>query len=613
MTLRAQVNSDVLGAHDLATSLHGSLNSPCAYCHVPHSGNGNMAPLWNQKLSDSAYETYTSTSEQNTGNAKPPIGSDSGLCLSCHDGTVAAGESVLFGRIQTGIQMQDTFGTKLQSSHPFSLVKPLKDSVDLVQTIATTGKTADPKVQLVMGNVECTSCHSPHVQTIDPVAMKFLVRESSSGTLCLACHDPMRTDTNQVNPLSGWKASIHATATLNKVSTAANVGPYGNVAANACSSCHSDHKASGPVRLLRGQNEQACLACHSGGNNVAPPAPDVFAEFRKKAHPFPLGTNLHDGAEKVLLDNNRHATCADCHNSHASQQVATFNPPPGLRGSQLLVAGIRTEDGTSVVNPALNQYENCLRCHGTSAGKQTNEPVFGYLPRRESVDPLNVLPQFNTTARSTHAVMRTFTPSKALYPSLLDTMLDVKGTTAHGRNMGSQLFCTDCHNSEDNREFGGDGASGPHGSTNWHILEHDYQSSQAPGGPGTLITINLNKTPNLTITGPYGMCAKCHDLNVVMQPVSWNKHQSHVFDDGVSCSVCHTAHGMQSTTANPMGERMVDFDTRVVGQNNGQTIFYNRGSNTCTLTCHMVAHNPDGTITHLSGLNSKSLQLPVRH
>jgi hypothetical protein len=91
--------------------------------------------------------------------------------------------------------------------------------------------------------------------------------------------------------------------------------------------------------------------------------------------------------------------------------------------------------------------------------------------------------------------------------------------------------------------------------------------------------------------------AKCHDLNIVMQAISWSGHQNHVYTDGVSCSVCHNAHGVGATTANPTGDRMIDFDVRVVGSNNGLAISYNRAANTCTLMCHNVPHNPDGTIT----------------
>jgi hypothetical protein len=41
----------------------------------------------------------------------------------------------------------------------------------------------------------------------------------------------------------------------------------------------------------------------------------------------------------------------------------------------------------------------------------------------------------------------------------------------------------------------------------------------------------------------------------------------------------------------------VNFDLNVVAQNNGQPIAYNRSANTCVLTCHQTAPNPDGTVT----------------
>ena len=62
-----------------------------------------------------------------------------------------------------------------------------------------------------------------------------------------------------------------------------------------------------------------------------------------------------------------------------------------------------------------------------------------------------------------------------------------------GRLMGIQTFCTDCHNSDDNREFGGIGPNGPHGSVNSHILEHNYQFSQA-AAPGGLVTNTVSES-----------------------------------------------------------------------------------------------------------------------
>ncbi len=61
--------------------------------------------------------------------------------------------------------------------------------------------------------------------------------------------------------------------------------------------------------------------------------------------------------------------------------------------------------------------------------------------------------------------------------------------------------------------------------------------------------------------------------------------------------MCHTAHGMGATSGTISGERLVNFDMNVVGQNNGAPISYTRSTNTCVLTCHAKAHNSDGTVT----------------
>src|SRR5215471_9902706 len=169
----AQMSTDVLGVHDLSPNgvkpVTGSVSASCLYCHAPHSGVGGMTPLWNQKLSTQTYTPYNSSTFTATGNRdnpQPPTGSSSTLCLSCHDGTIAPGTTVAYGSLGMSGKMQDVFGSSLQSSHPFSMVLPFKDSPDLVATLATTGATADltGSVKLIRGNIECTSCHNPHRQ-----------------------------------------------------------------------------------------------------------------------------------------------------------------------------------------------------------------------------------------------------------------------------------------------------------------------------------------------------------------------------------------------------------------------------------------------------------------
>jgi predicted CXXCH cytochrome family protein len=602
---RAQVTGDALGVHNLGpgstSPVTGSRPDACAYCHAPHSGL-NMG-LWNQRLTTQSYNTYTSNTEKNS-TTQPLLGGVSNQCLSCHDGTVAVGATMAYGQVTThgAMSPSDVFGNNMQSSHPFSLVLPIKDNIDLAASLVASGKTADPTgaVTLINGNVECTTCHNPHVQAKDPLSLNFLVKDSSNGQLCLACHDPARTMGGQVNPLADWVSSAHALS-QSKISPSAMLGSYPTVASDGCNSCHAPHNASGPARLLRGQNEQDCIACHNGGSNISPMPSfeNVFSEYAtpKVGHPFPASTNPHDATETALLENNRHATCVDCHNAHGSEQVASFLPPPALRTSQKNIAGVSASDGTTVLTPAVNQYESCLRCHGTSTGKQVL-PIYGYFPVRAVAagDPLNLISQFAQTSTSSHPVMHT--GSSALsQPSLLQNILNLDGITA-GRAMGNQIFCTDCHNSDDNREFGGTGANGPHGSRWTHILERRYEMSQATT-PGGLIN-NPFPNPDLSVNGPYAMCAKCHDLaNQVMKNTSFNDHANHI-NAGLSCSTCHTAHGMGATSGNISGERLVNFDVNVVAQNNGLPISYNHATNSCSLVCHGVTHTGTGSGTTIA-------------
>ena len=617
------VQVDTLGMHNMTIGSGSSVTTSgglgCTFCHAPHSGLGGVTPLWNQTLSAQSYTPYTSTTYKQTGSTQPSMGKASSLCLSCHDGTVAVGQSATYGKIPTSGAMNnmDSFGTNLSGSHPFNLITPIKDAPDQVASLAASGLTADPTqaIKLINGSVECTSCHNPHVQGIDTIAQRFLVRDSSNGQMCLACHDPNRVTTGAVNPLSGWTGSIHAVST-SQVASSANVGSYLMVGVNACTSCHMEHNASGPARLMRPStpsvlgidaSTQDCITCHNGGGNVSPAAPDVYAEFAKTSpHLLPAGTNGHDAAEPAVLNNNRHATCVDCHSPHAANQMTVFSVPPGIRPPQTNATGVSGLDGVTALTPAVNQYETCLRCHGTSVGKQVLIK-YGYLPTRLvfAGDALNLVPQFSPNSTSSHPVMHDST-SPLPQPSLLTNLLNQNGTQS-ARLVGVRIFCTDCHNSDDNREFGGTGSNGPHGSNYSHLLERNYQMSQAAVRGGTIG--NTFPNPDTSPQGPYAMCGKCHDLaGNILANTSWSQHNLHIAQQGFSCSVCHTAHGMGSVNGNVSGERLVNFDINVVGQNQGLPISYNRSMNSCTLTCHNAAHNANGTVSVNGAVLPQALQ-----
>jgi len=629
-TMLGQITGDVIGLHDLSpgskSPVTGARPGSCSYCHAPHSGLASGRALWNQTLTKQVYTNlYTSPTYHQTG-AQPVLGGDSNLCLSCHDGTVAVGQTIVSGQVTTSGSMytNDVFANNLQSSHPFSVVLPIKDAPNLVETLASKGLTADPTgaIKLIRGNIECTSCHNPHVQSKDLVAQNFLVKDSSSGAMCLACHDPNRVVQGQTNPLAGWGASIHATSNA----TVQNL-PYTTLSANACFSCHTDHNAAGATELQRGVGDQVCLNCHSGtaavtaaafnpfGRNAVAPAPslvgpakalpslNVAAEYAKIGHPLltanaPLQVQAparrHSDATTVSPNTPDQSGCTNCHDPHAVTSGAALTVAPALRAAQNGIWGVSEKDGTTIVRPAQYQFQTCLRCHGASTRKLTDSAKFGYNPARlTSVTAgMNVIPQFGVNAGSSHPVFHPRNSSLS-QPSLLPNMWNLNGATP-GRAMGTQIFCTDCHNSDDNREFGGTGPIGPHGSKWSHILERRYELSQAPA-PGQPIT-NLFPSPDLSANGPYAMCGKCHNLSNIMQNASFTKHSAHI-TAGFSCSTCHTAHGVGSSSSNPSGQRLISFDTNVVAPNGGSPVSYNHGPNTCTLTCHNAVHNANGTVT----------------
>jgi len=650
---KAQVpTTNVIGIHDMGpfgqSPITGGLTT-CEYCHAPHSAHPDILPLWSQKLSTiSNYSLYTDPTMVNQV-LEPALGSASNLCLSCHDGTVAPGQTSPYGNIKMSGSMnsQDVFGTNLTGVHPFNFKLPLQSAPNLLPSVVA-GQTGNPAVKLISGNVQCTTCHEPHVQSIDPVAQDFLVMNNANSALCLACHvsDPgqllnaashsyraqseiisslSHPSTAKFNAFTSWYKSAHAQASYKVSKTAtAKLGPYGNTKQNGCFSCHAPHNAPGAASLLTGpvlavasmdKTTQSCITCHNGGSNISPAIPNVFAEFSKTGHPFPNGRNQHAANETEVLNNNRHATCVDCHDAHASNQTSTFALTT-IRGSQNGALGISASDGTTVVSPAANQFETCLRCHGTSAGKKVL-PVFGYLPTRivTAGDPLNLIPQFNLTARSSHPVMH---DSNSPYPqpSLLKFMWNLDGHT-QGHAVNTRILCTDCHNADDNREFGGSGPNGPHGSSFPHILERPYSFSQvAPGyppaaGPGTTVLNLLPPIVDPSAGGPYSLCAKCHNLSNIMANASFSKHALHI-TAGFSCSVCHTAHGIGASSGSVSGERLVSFDLAVVAENDISKVpvSYSRSTGTCTLKCHNVDHNADGSIG--TPVNLKGLAKPVR-
>jgi predicted CXXCH cytochrome family protein len=570
--------------HDLTATGSGPVKSAeadtCIFCHAPHNVIPNVTPLWDHTLSSQSYTTYTS-STYGSGVQTPGAGS-SKLCLSCHDGTVAAGLTVTKGLIATtGVMAAtDILGANLSTSHPVSMA-PVDDGSLATSLFTAPSSTKDPAVVLVSGKVECTTCHDPHAPRNDPVVPMFLVRPNSNGALCLACHDPTRV---QPNPLNGWTTGAHATA-ANTVPATASFGSYGTVALNACSNCHGAHNNAAAPRNMRALEEAACAPCHSGAN-ASPALQNVMGEYTKTyAHPTTTVSGAHDPAETLPVNNTRHAECADCHNSHAAY-AQTGTPVAPL--AQASLTGVIGYDTTGVQKPATKEYQVCFKCHADS----TNKPAIstfgrtavryppGPMRATDPIQPPRPADQYNLRLKFTGTIGHNVTGTSVVTTtngSLRPYMLNIDGVTnntSRPLTTSSVLYCTDCHNNNQARSSNGTGPNGPHASTFAHLLQLDlFQDSAGGGGSGA----------------GSAMCNKCHNVSTV------GNESPHGLHGGVGCTTCHDPHGVIGGNAGA-NHAMLNLDTGIAAKaTTNFGAFYlsaARGQKGCYLACHGHTHNP---------------------
>jgi predicted CXXCH cytochrome family protein len=559
--------SIVSSKHNLSVTGPGPIKATeetrvCVFCHVGHNGG----PLGvNRPESSALYRPYESTTLAAPGSLGPTGASR--LCLSCHDGTIALGETLASGTIHvsgTGASGRlpegpSNLGTNLKRTHPVSFA-PVPSS---------TLRPLDPegKVRLDRkGELQCTACHDPHREDLDPAQRKFLTMPNRFSGLCTTCHAP-----------EGWQSNpgAHQASTAPLGPKEGPKFPYATVAENGCASCHRPHAAGEQGRLLRTQetekDDELCLGCHNGFVAKTDIASQVSLPFSHGSEAMGR-ERVHDASEgpwstrfqlpERRASAQRHATCVDCHEPHAAfQRDATA---PRIKGANAGTWGVDLQG--EAVRPARFEYELCFKCHGDSA----NQPLLrGSVtlgtPRRVQEDP-NLRLQFAPDAPSAHPVTQ---PGRALdVPSLKAPF-----------TVSSLLYCTDCHGSSAAAGRDGPAARGPHGSQYPFLLARNLSTSDR----------------TLESEQAYALCYGCHDRQVLLSDQSsFRLHRKHVVDSATPCTGCHASHGISPLRGTPRtAAHLMDFDTQVAGRTRkGELGYESLGPRhgTCTVACHGTEH-----------------------
>jgi predicted CXXCH cytochrome family protein len=561
--------------HNLSTTGPGPVKSTtmtevCIFCHTPHNANP-AAPLWNQVMSGATYQTYTSTTL--TATILPPSGS-SKLCLSCHDGTVAIGNTLNSGALtMQGVGAQgkltgpSMLGTDLRNSHPIALVPVV--GLEIVKPPVGSPVKLD-----TTGQLQCVSCHDPHRMDIDSTTNKFLVANNSASGLCVVCHTKQYWATNP---------STHKTSPKSYTAVQGAHTGYTTVATNGCESCHKPHTALAAERGLKAPEERTCGSAGSACHGASGIGRNIEAEFVKTyRHPtYDLTPSAHDASEsptsvtfpvpETSAAAARHAECADCHNAHASYAAVTTAP----KGSGK-IAGVWGIDSNNLLRlpsgtpPSVNEYELCYRCHAGSANKpQPNGTFAPPYPNRGALQ-FDMRLMFDPGNPSFHPVEGA--GKNLSVPSLIAPL-----TTA------SIIYCSDCHDNDQGPKAPapGSGPAGPHGSTFKHLLAGRYDMD------------NSTQTESAVI---YALCYKCHSRTTVLSTTSWVQHTRHINTASAPCSICHDPHGISSTQGTSTNNtNLINFDKRfVTPSSSGLLRFEDLGNRTgrCYLTCHGLNHNP---------------------
>ncbi|GJM26600.1 MAG: hypothetical protein DHS20C16_30150 [Phycisphaerae bacterium] len=170
----------------------------CSACHIPHVQAVRTRPTTEKNAGQDGESTKRDAIDQDV---EPAVelfriqgqrqtfvpdrytpGPTSLICLGCHDGTVASSTigsaHAMLAGVREGFSVPEGYAWR---DHPIGVPYPRNNRDYRPESFVT----AEGKVRLPEGRMECISCHDPHNSAgID----KMLVKSNRRSALCLTCH-----------------------------------------------------------------------------------------------------------------------------------------------------------------------------------------------------------------------------------------------------------------------------------------------------------------------------------------------------------------------------------------------------------------------------------------
>lgn len=174
LALRESLAGGLIGSkHDFSQG-GGGVRDLCLSCHTPHI-TAARAPL----LESASRTPRPVILRQRNGEE---LDGSTLLCLSCHDGVTAKDVYTSAHSTSWAGQMgSQQVGSLPLSSHPIGVRYPLGE----LTYQPSSSVTADGRIKLPDGRLQCISCHDPHNTGRHPA---MLVKSNDRSNLCLSCH-----------------------------------------------------------------------------------------------------------------------------------------------------------------------------------------------------------------------------------------------------------------------------------------------------------------------------------------------------------------------------------------------------------------------------------------